>query len=89
MTLVLELPERAEAVLRARAKAEGRPAEEIAAELLIDWLHPAGDLTEADIEAMREGVGRGLADFAAGRTLPFEEAMAQFQEARRRRGTLP
>jgi predicted transcriptional regulator len=76
MTLTIHLPPDSERLLQERASETGQSAETIAEELLaevLEWY--AQDSAEA-----ARGIQRGLDDFAAGRSRPFEEFAAEQRE---------
>lgn len=80
MTLTIQLSPDAEQLLREKAEREGAPAETLAAAALTQWLEwETQDAAEASA-----GIQRGLDDFAAGRSRPFEA----FAEAQRRKYSL-
>ncbi len=62
-----------EARLRAKAETEGRDPNEVADALLMQAL----EWDMEDSAQAQEGVRRGLADVAAGRTRPFVEFAAE------------
>lgn len=90
MTLVLELPPHVEARLKTNAAVHGKD--------IVDYLltlaenDPPIDMTEfegmAEFQASVAGVGAGLADLDAGRTLSLEQITAELAaraETRRER----
>jgi len=79
MPLTITLPPEVEMRLRERAAREGRDAETIAAEVLIEAL----EWRFQDSAEAIQGIQRGLDAFAAGRSRPFKE-LADEQRQRRR-----
>ena len=82
MTITLDLPPDVEASIRERATARGLEfADYVRALLQRDAAgdDPDADLSEEERAAVREGVQRGLADFAAGRYRPFSEFAAEMR----------
>lgn len=80
MPITIELPDDVLAALRAHAKAQGRPAEQVAAEHLSAAYDYHSDADPAAVEAVRHGLDAA----AQGDELPFEEYVTREQEKRRR-----
>ena len=78
MTITLDLRPETLAALRADAEAQGRSAEEVAAEHLAALY---GDGEEAPDEETLAAIGRGFADLDAGRSLSLEEVRARSDAA--------
>lgn len=79
MTIQLHLPDETVAALITRAQAQGRPADELAAEALSALFDDAPDALdrEAPEDLDREApdrLRRGFADLDAGRTLSLQDA---------------
>lgn len=80
MTITINLPEEAAAELRASAQAQGRPAAEIAAEVVVERFGADHDaekflLDDAALEKLR----RGFADIDAGRTISLEDSRTRIK----------
>ncbi len=79
MTIQLQLPDATLAALLTHAQAQGRPAEELAAEAL-SALFAAPQDTERQQRERQDaaaGIEAGLADFAAGRWVALEDLEAE------------
>ncbi len=81
MTITIDLPEETVANLRERAQAQGRPAADLAAEVVTERYGADYDPEEFPLDADAvEKIQRGLAEVKAGQTLSLEEARADFRE---------
>ncbi len=80
MTITIDLPEDAAATLNERARAEGRPAAELVAEVVTERFGTASDAEDFPLdEDAIEKIQRGLAQVDAGQTMSLEEAQANFK----------
>jgi predicted transcriptional regulator len=77
MTITLNLPPEAEALLREKASRQDSDAETVATEIVLEVL----EREQRDLADAVAGIQRGLDDFEQGRSRPFSEFVAE-QRAR-------
>lgn len=85
MTLTIDLPEDTLAALTERARAEGRPAAELAGEAVAQKYGPGGDSYDAlefplDAED-EENIRQSLAQVQSGQTVSLDEARTDLKTA--------
>ena len=80
MTLTINVPDGALENLAERARAEGRPVADLAAEIVVQ--HSGDDYDEEEFpldEETIEAIRQGYADVDAGRTSSLEESRARLE----------